>query len=477
MPTALGRHTHANFIEWADRFFAVGKYDAGDKVLRQACSLPSQSLDDTNAFAQKLLSRGGYKDLSLFLGNVPVALRDAAYWRFAGEAAFQHGDARTAHHAYDTAIELEPDAVEAHLGRGVLYMAEGNGAQAIAALRDALNADPTHVVAARTLAKVRFLVGEITKAPELDDDWAFAFETGDLARAWPLYRERKFFNRPAVLKDKPEPQDLSDVAGRTICLYSEQGLGDVLQFARFAKDVAKVADKVILRCPTQLHAILGTLDADIAIEGKLSDPAEIEMALPLMSVPCLLDAGAQTNHAGEPYLRAPPNPRFSTPPDASGRLRVGIVWQGSRAAVDIGRSLPHGPLSKLLRHKAATFFSLQAGGGLDDIQGTELIRHLTIYPDLDAGTSAFLDSAALMTQLDLVVCTDTSVAHLAGALGVPTFLMLKHWPDWRWSMGKSWNWYQSMTMVHQPKHGDWNSVVSKVGEMIERKANEMGAQN
>jgi hypothetical protein len=211
--------------------------------------------------------------------------------------------------------------------------------------------------------------------------------------------------------------------------------------------------------------------AGVTVIGKGEPLPAFDEHLPVMSVPLLLQPSPE--HFGEdvPYLRAEPQRVASWASRMpAGEFRIGIVWQGNPFGdVDRGRSIPLQAFAPLSRIPGVTLVSLQKNEGVEQLDDPCGFDVATLGADFDAGPDAFLDSAAAIMLLDLVICCDTAIAHLAGALGRPVWVALKHVPDWRWMLGRSDSpWYPSMQLFRQRQRGDWRGVFEEIAEELAR---------
>lgn len=289
--------------------------------------------------------------------------------------------------------------------------------------------------------------------------------TGNYAEGWKGFEWRwlkKGFTsiRPAL--SQPE-WDGSPLQGKTILVYAEQGLGDAIQFARFLPLLSKMGARIILKAPQVLHALFRQLPSIIQLIDT-EQPLPFDTHIALLSLPLLLGIRLHNITNRIPYLEPPEAYRKkwqgAVPKD--GALNVGIAWQG-RKKPDPSRSCPSEQLSVLANSKDVRFFSLQLSEN-----GTQPVMPVGVpIVDLTADIADFCDTAALMEQLDLVITIDTSVAHLAGSLALPTWLLLPFAPDWRWMLGRDDSpWYPSMRIFRQPNAGDWGDVLSRVQQAL-----------
>jgi len=262
--------------------------------------------------------------------------------------------------------------------------------------------------------------------------------------------------------------------GRTILLHSEQGLGDTIQFSRYAITLAQAGSNVVVECQRPLVQLLRTLAAgspraiDVVAQG---DPLPaFDVHAPLMNLPGLLGLTTENTRTIVPYL-APQPDRVETWRTRLARrpgLRVGIVWQGSpNPDADNGRSFPLACLEAIGTIPGVRLISLQKHHGLDQLDRLPAkMKVETLGDDFDSGPSAFLDAAALIMSLDIVIAPDTAIVHLAGALGRPVFVALRPVPDVRWMMDRADTpWYPTMRLFRRSDE-DWTPVFEQIAKEI-----------
>jgi tetratricopeptide (TPR) repeat protein len=325
----------------------------------------------------------------------------------------------------DRALALKRDHAPAHNNRGVVLRELGRFGEAAAAFDRALAAAPG-------FAEARF------------NRATLALLRGDYASGWADYESR--WARPGaparLVAGLPEWRG-EPLEGRSLLVYAEQGFGDVIQFSRYLRRV----DGATLRVPPALCALMRRLCPETPIVASAA--GRWDLACALASLPRLCGGiPAPTPPAPDPKREAFWRERLG-----GHGLRIGIAWQGAKGGkVDVGRSAPLAEFAPLARIPGVRLISLQKGEPLGDLPEVEAF-------DLDAGPDAFLDTAALMASLDLVVSTDTAIAHLAGALGRPVWAALKQVPDWRWGIERADSpWYPTMRLFRQRARGDWPQV-------------------
>jgi Flp pilus assembly protein TadD/SAM-dependent methyltransferase len=337
----------------------------------------------------------------------------------------------------DHALELRPNCFEALVNRAIALEGLGRFEDAVRAGQDAVAASPDSAVARHNLAVTLLSLGRLT--PETWDHYE-----------WRLLLKGKPAWLAAVTRWEGE-----DIAGRTILLHAEQGLGDTLQFVRYAPLVAARAGRVILAVQPALVRLLRAVpgvDHVVAVGGVL--PA-FDVVCPLLSLPRLLGTTPDTIPPALPYAD-----QYVPWDDAAGpALRVGLVWSGSKTfADDRQRSLPPAALMGLAGLPGVQFYSLQR----HEAGGTAPPPELGVI-DLMDGVQDFADTAARVAGLDLVIAVDTAVAHLAATMGKPVWLLSRFRGCWRWLLGRADSpWYPSLRIVRQERPNDWGGVIAQV---------------
>jgi Flp pilus assembly protein TadD len=287
--------------------------------------------------------------------------------------------------------------------------------------------------------------------------------TGDLAGGWPDYEHR----RPKASAREISPEIAPDWRGEdprglSILVSDATGLGDAIQFIRYLPLLAERGARVSFLGNPRLFRLFQPFASSIRFLSVLPAGERFDAHCKLLSLPGLFDTRMDTIPCPVPYLFAEPE-RVAKWGERIGShgFRIGIVWKGNPSrTIDGGRSVPLACFAPLARIPGVRLISLQKRYGLEQLQQLpEGMQVESPGDDLDESEHAFLDSAALMQHLDLVVSSDTSTIHLAGALGRPAFLALKFVPEWRWFLGRSDTaWYPSVRLFRQPRIDDWNSA-------------------
>jgi hypothetical protein len=255
-------------------------------------------------------------------------------------------------------------------------------------------------------------------------------------------------------------------------LFTEQGLGDMIQFIRFARVAKRMGGHVVVECPGRMVPLLRSCQGVDEWVAQGDEPPACDVQLPLMSVPAAIRATPEDVSREGAYLAAAPErvERWRAALRSIAGLKIGVSWQGNPSySMDRFRSLPLAEFRPLARLPGVTLVSLQQGFGADQVTDVRaLFPVATLEGELDRD-GAFLDTAAIVTLLDLVVTSDTALAHLAGALGAPTWVVLPYAADWRWGVaGESCPWYPTMRLFRQSRPGDWGGVFRRVAEELKR---------
>lgn len=455
--------------------------------------------------------------IAAYRGIIDRAPDTADAWHLLGVALHQTGDPQTARRLIETAIALDGSVADYHNNLGMVLLALDESEAAERSLRQAVRVQPMHGKALANLAGALRARGRLDEAfdlaaravaaaprdPEvhnnlgnvLKDDARVADALGAYERAIALKPDFALahWNRALALlglgryddgfaesmwrwrwggfPSKPRRYDAplwdgSDLAGKTLFLYPEQGLGDVIQFVRYAALARACWARVIVEAPADLAPLI--VRANIADEVVTRAPAQfaafgIDWHAPLLDLPYHFRTMLDTVPALPSYLAADADRaaalRAQTP--GTGGMRVGLNWSGNpKSPVERFRSPPLDAWGALAGIAGLDWICLQKGPGGDALARPGLAL-------IETGEASLDETAALVATLDLVVTTDTAVAHLAGALGVPTFVVLHRAPDWRWLLGRADSpWYPSVRLFRQGNPGDWAPVLADVAAAV-----------
>lgn len=381
---------------------------------------------------------------------------------------------------YEKAINITPLMGEAHNNLGNSLMALGRFSLAAESYSKAATILPlspiplaARATALQALGEVKDAETDCRQALKIDPSfpaahWNLALNLllqGDYQEGWKEYEWRWLkpdFTSPLRHKNTPI-WDGSQLHGRTILLHAEQGFGDAIQFVRYVPLVARCGGNIILECHPQLVSLFNGVDGVKVVVPFGSPLPPFNCQAPLLSLPHIFGTTLQNVPSDCPYLTvsAECSKKWRSLMSAyKAHLRIGLVWAG-KSYPDPLRSCRLAELSPLAAdsNSSTTFFSLQVGAGVEEIDTSCCMKLI----DLTSQIHDFADTAALVEQLDLVISIDTSVAHLAGALGKPVLLLLPYAPDWRWLLERSDSpWYPTMQIFRQKHSGGWSSVVNQV---------------
>lgn len=393
----------------------------------------------------------------------------------------ESGDIKGALAAYDQAILLQPDKAEAYNNRGMLLAELGDYGRAIANYQIAIACDPEYLDArfnqgVARAAQGKFQLAEqdyqavVAQDPEhTAAQFALAIvwlSTGNWRAGWPQYEWR--WRYPAVRFSKPETlaptwDGHSSLIDQHLLLDAEQGFGDILQFCRYIQPLQDRGARITLRLPPASMPLLRPLLEAMPSSCKLlptTTAVQCDYQLDLMSIPARLGTTPETipGHAG--YLSVPESYRVRWQQrlgHKDSRPRIGLVWSGNANHLnDARRSIP---LRQLLGGLPVGYHYLALQKALRPEDQAPLASRDDIYW-LGNELLDFADTAAVCSQLDLVISVDTAVAHLAGGLGIPVWILLPHVADWRWQLnGDTTGWYDSARLFRQEKSGDWGPVL------------------
>jgi Flp pilus assembly protein TadD len=363
-----------------------------------------------------------------------------------GSALRESGRLDDAMAAFRKAIALKPSLVNGHMNLGAALVAAGEHERGIESLRRAVQVQPKAPLAHWNLGMALLLVGNYEQG-WAEYEWRFA--------------TRQWLGRPTRLRQGR--WDGAELGGRSVLVYGEQGFGDAIQFARYVPMVAGRGGKVVLQVKRELVRLMKGL---VGVERVIAEGEEdeaIEVQCPLLSLPGIFGTTVGTIPVGAPYLSAEENAAAgwrARLDNGDRRLKVGLAWTG-KTLPGTRRSVGLDRLAAFWGVEGVRFVSLQkeaeAAGSRD---GMDMV-------DWTAELKDFADTAALISCLDLVISIDTSVAHMAGAMGKATWVMLPFAADWRWLVGRGDSpWYPTMRLFRQKKADDWSGPVAEIAAAL-----------
>ncbi|KAF2989118.1 tetratricopeptide repeat protein [Methylocystis sp. MJC1] len=383
-------------------------------------------------------------------------------WRAYGNVALKLGLYETALDAFVHALGPSPHDAEALCGQAITQKELGDFDAAMRNFDAALALDSEHDDAKSNKGALLLLLG---RYPE----------------GLPFFEYRRAHNENLRLDAKwPWPEWRGeDLTGKRLLVLDEAGLGDVIQYCRYFPLLTREPfagrgkpSRVAFGCRASMRALIETLDPPIELVTDVR-PDAFDLFTPLCSLPLVLGTSVGAIPAPGHYLAADSGRRdFWRERIGTQGFKIGVSWRGSSTAhSDDTRSAPLGAFAPLAELPGVRLISLQKNEGVQEIAGAKaLFRVEELGPDFDAGPDAFLDTAAAMEAMDLVVTIDTSLAHLAGALGRPTWIALKYVPEWRWLLQRDDSpWYPTARLFRQRAPSDWDSVFADMTEALRAK--------
>jgi Flp pilus assembly protein TadD len=435
------------------------------KQLKQALALHQQG-DSNGAEA-------------LYRSVLMIEPDNALAQHFLGVIHYQRRELTAALPLLERSVAASPDEPEFRNNLGLALAAADRESDAIAVYRSALDLKPDHAVAwnnlGLSLQSVNDVGGAIAafrRAIELNADFAHAHWNlslallldGQFAQGWREYDWRLVLTELGRGRHVYPGQtwDGSAPAGKTLLLYAEQGLGDALQFARYATLLAQAGARPLIHCVDALKPLIATVPGVGQVLGSDEPLPKYDAHFPLLSLPRVFATTAETIPSLASYMTVSEPHRTAARAriDSAPTLNIGLVWAGSREhSNDRNRSCPLAALAPILALPGIAWFSLQQGEASKELDAFADPTRIIPLP----ASAPLIDTAALIAELDLVISVDTSIAHLAGALGRRCWLLLPFAPDWRWMLDRDDTpWYPAMRLFRQSRLHDWSPVVASV---------------
>ena len=373
-----------------------------------------------------------------------------------GQVEVRQGRFEEALASFEAAVSLRAGYPEALCARGVALKLLGRFAEARAAFETALHHDPGSAYARTNQGELNLLLGD--------------FEAG-----WPDYDFRfltRDHERPVL--GWPVPEWRGETHPGRVVVFADQAAGDVIHFARYLPVLRAAGADVIFVCRTRMQRLLRKASEGMRVVAELTARETFDFQIPLSNMP-LACRTTQATIPATPYIAAEPDLAAALREQLGARgFRIGLCWRGNQNwRADPKRSVPLGLLRPLSEVPGVRIISLQMADNLGpDLNSFAAMRIETLAPELDLGPDAFVETAALMANLDLVVSCDTSIAHLAGALGRPTFVLLQAIPEWRFMLEREDSpWYPSMRLFRQSRQDAWGEPIARLTEAVARLAN------
>ena len=431
----------------------IGERERSNAALRHALALKPDDVPTIIKVARGLTNMGKHDEALILLdharslepGDPTCAL--ALAWAHRGR-----GDTAAAEALCEEVIAAHPEVTDSLFYYGFLRMEAGDTETALHWFNRALEQQPDHIDSATNNAYI-------------------SLAKGDFAHGWKHYESR--LRIPAYRFNHHEGRRWSGepLQSKTILIEAEQGFGDTLQFIRYVPLVAAQAERVLLRVPPMLAGLLGSFPANVILAPWETKDCRFDYRIELMSLPLLFGTTIDTIPLDIPYLavdQARLEAWSERLADGSGAFRVGVVWAGNPDHLnDCNRSMPARALEPLSTIPGVRLYSLQVGPRASDI--VQLPEGAVT--DLSPLLTDYAETGAALASLDLLIAVDTSVIHLAGALGRPTWLLLASVSEWRWMRDRDDTpWYPGMKLFRQSAYRDWPELIGRVASALEAAA-------
>lgn len=468
-------------VAFGERCFEAGDYPLSAGAFERAHALNPRLLSALLNLGLARQRTGQFDEaLSCFLQARAISPGDPEIHKAAGDAFRDTSQWDLAEESWREAVRLRPGYAKAWQNLALGLERRNQLEEALLCHRKVVELAPGDSLAFRYLGMVYQDLGRFQEAREAydaalrlapndaDAHWqlfSLLATEGQFPKAWEEHEWRwKLKGRTTPNRGFAQPHwDGTALQGRIILLHAEQGFGDTIQVARYLPMVRALGGTVLVWAPIELVSLLKNVSGVSEVFSQLTPGMQFDLHLPLMSLPRLFGTTLESVPATVPYLRT-----SAAPPDgvvgATGRLNVGLVWSGSRSHPNDRRPIPLGLLAPLLGIAGIQFYSLQTGPGRAELGDFAGAGSLIDWGDR---LTDFNVTAAALDCMDLVITVDTAIAHLAGALGKNTWLLLSFAPDWRWMRErKDSPWYPTMRLFRQTVPGDWGSVVGQVAEAL-----------
>jgi tetratricopeptide (TPR) repeat protein len=472
--------------------FALDQHRAGqlrnaESVYRQVLAIQPEHPDALHLLGVIAGQEGHFEEAAILIRRAIAAVpTNPAYHYHLGNALRRMRQTDKAVECYRRAITLKPNDAELRNELGTLLAESGQFDQAVACFRKALEINPAMAGAYNNLGNVFYDLGEIEKA---ESNWRRAIELNpNLAEAHfhlslilltrgefeSGFREHDWrWKIPAVAMTRSSAVPLwngEDLAGKRVLIWGEQGIGDVIQFVRYLPMVAeqvrqKPGGKIILACAPELIGVFKSFETCADLTSEPSESDRMDFYCPIVSLPRIFKTTVATIPATIPYLRAEPDWAAKWKARlAKDRPNIGLVWAGrAENPRDKYRSILLNQFAPLTATRAR-WISLQKGPAATQVKTPPPRMELIDWTDELAD---FGETAALIENLDLVITIDSAVAHLAGAMGKPVWVLIAYVPDWRWQSERIDSpWYPTMRLFRQPALGDWRTPIAKVASEL-----------
>lgn len=419
----------------------AGRVNSAAVQFKKALGLVSDDADATLGLGYCLHQQGRYEEaLVLYDRLVEVSPGCAAGWNNRGTTLLEMCRYAEAASSFIRALEIIPNLHDARIALATSQQALGLVDEALSSCEMVLAAVPEHAEAHWNRSLLLLLKGEYREG------W----------REYEWRWQKRGFTSPQRNFLQPRWNG-EPAAGKTILIHAEQGFGDTLQFCRYVPLVAAQGMRVVFECHPPLVTLMRSLEGVDQVVSMGEPLPAFDLHLPLMSLPLVFKTELETVPAAVPYLNSPTGQTWHGGQIVDKNIKIGLCWAGKRYP-DLQRSCPVESLAPLADLDGITWYSLQLSW--KDKIPLPINDYTVLFQNFD-------DTAGLISQLDLVITIDTAVAHLAGALGKPTLLMLPFSADWRWLLDRDDSpWYPTIKILRQKSLKDWSEIILRVKNML-----------
>lgn len=481
-----------NLFECGLKFHQFGNLHNAEKIYLEVLKTDEKHHDSIHYLGVIAYQHKRFEDaIDLIDLSIQLSPNNAAAYTNRGNILKDVNRLTEAADSYKKALEINPHSAEAYANLGIIYKEMSQIEMALVSYEKALDINPNFSQAyfnkGNALKEIKFIDEALLnyeKAITLNPNYEDAIfnkaislllkeEIGigfkDYESRWRVkdFISKKFITtQPLWLGDK-------SLFKKTILIHSEQGLGDTLQFVRYLPSVLSLGATIYFQVEEKLIKILSlTYSSICTFIPKGSKLPDFDFHCPLLSLPLAFKTNLETIPSSLSYLSFEEESIDIWKSRITSRgFKIGINWQGSQAKIDLGRSFPLSLFSEISKISEVRLISLQKGFGTEQLDNIPKgMKVETLGDDFDNGPDAFIDTAAVMKCLDLVITSDTSIAHLAGALGVPTWVALKYVPDWRWLLDRTDSpWYPTIRLFRQKERNNWEAVFDEMNHELLQK--------
>lgn len=469
----------------------AGKHETAMRHIQRALALNPRHAEASHAMGFCLGQLGKHDDaIAMYRQALSINPNYSEAYLNLGIAYFSKREFEQAAAAFEHGTRIDPQSADLFFNLACVQAEQGvsnsdSQGDAVASYREVLRLRPDHYKASANLGMLLQALGRFEEAKAVFEHalsmnseaaelhWNLGLlllTTRNFSQGWREIEWRwKWKDIPVPGRNLPQPRwDGSDLNGKTILLHAEQGFGDTIQFIRYVPMVVERGGRVILSCPHALSDLLRLAYPEIELAREGDALPSFDVHCPLMSLPLLFDTQVNTIPAPIPYLKvdeALAAKWAARIKSRNAKLRVGIVWAGnSNHPNDRSRSMKFNQILPLAQVDGVQFYNLYLG--LTQADRDMWNGHLELI-DLTEHLQNFAETAAMISCLDLVIAVDTAVAHVAGAIAKPVWLMIAHLPDWRWMLDRDDTpWYPTMRLFRQKSPGDWADVVKRIAEAL-----------